>query len=160
MKAKTLFIAIFALFVTTSVSAQTDATTGASQQVSKTSEVQTFYSPSEHLILKFDIGSESVEVPTMEDFGLMHGYLKGHKEKKGEPYFYGVWTVTKIADEGTKKGIMMHISNDFGSETQEAHFRQTSDSTWVLHLEGQTVMKRVVGRKLVKVSDNLVFQKM
>lgn len=145
MKSKAIISAIFMTLATLTASAQT----------------QTFISESEKLILKFDPTAESITVPTMEDFGKAHGYLQGFHEQRGQDFLYGVWTVTKVVDEGQKKGYMMHLCNDFGSETQEAHFRQNSDSTWTLHLEGLTVIKRVQNnRKLVKIGSNLDFKKL
>ena len=81
-------------------------------------------------------------MPGMDMFGPMNGYLGGN--------IYGVWTVTsfKIQDDKT---ATLRLSNDLGSETQKATLTQQSDSLYLLHLDGITVVKRVVGKKLVKV---------
>ncbi len=98
--------------------------------------------PEENVRLHIDLYEESIKVPGMEMFGPMNGYLGGN--------IYGVWTVTsfKIQDDKT---ATLRLSNDLGSETQKATLTQQSDSLYLLHLDGITVVKRVVGKKLVKV---------
>jgi len=98
--------------------------------------------PEEDVRLHIDLYEESVNVPGMDMFGPMNGYLGGN--------IYGVWTVTsfKIQDDKT---ATLRLSNDLGSETQKATLTQQSDSLYLLHLDGITVVKRVVGKKLVKV---------
>ncbi|MBO6124727.1 MAG: hypothetical protein J6P55_02560 [Bacteroidaceae bacterium] len=98
--------------------------------------------PEENVRLHIDLYEESVKVPGMEMFGPMNGYLGGN--------IYGVWTVTsfKIQDDKT---ATLRLSNDLGSETQKATLTQQSDSLYLLHLDGVNVVKRVVGKKLVKV---------
>lgn len=100
------------------------------------------YCPEESVRLHIDLYEESIEVPGMEMFGPMNGYLNGN--------VYGVWTVTsfKIQDDKT---ATLRLSNDLGSETQKATLTQQSDSLYLLHLDGLCVIKRVVGKKLVKV---------
>lgn len=98
--------------------------------------------PEEDVRLHIDLYEESIKVPGMEMFGPMNGYLGGN--------IYGVWTVTsfKIQDDKT---ATLRLSNDLGSETQKATLTQQSDSLYLLHLDGVNVVKRVVGKKLVKV---------
>ena len=98
--------------------------------------------PEEDVRLHIDLYEESVIVPGMEMFGPMNGYQGGN--------IYGVWTVTsfKIQDDKT---ATLRLSNDLGSETQKATLTQQSDSLYLLHLDGVNVVKRVVGKKLVKV---------
>lgn len=98
--------------------------------------------PEENVRLLIDLYEESIKVPGMEMFGPMNGYLGGN--------IYGVWTVTsfKIQDDKT---ATLRLSNDLGSETQKATLTQQSDSLYLLHLDGVNVVKRVVGKKLVKV---------
>ena len=98
--------------------------------------------PEENVRLHIDLYEESIKVPGMEMFGPTNGYLGGN--------IYGVWTVTsfKILDDKT---ATLRLSNDLGSETQKATLTQQSDSLYLLHLDGVNVVKRVVGKKLVKV---------
>jgi len=101
--------------------------------------------PEEDIRLHLDLYEESIEVPGMEMFGPMNGYLGGN--------IYGVWTITsyKIQDDKT---ATIKLSNDLGSETQKATITQQSDSIYTLHLDGTVVVKRVVDRKLVKISSD------
>lgn len=104
------------------------------------------HSPEEEIRLHIDLYEESIKVPGMEMFGPMNGYLGGN--------IYGVWTVTsfKIQDEKT---ATLKLSNDLGSETQKVTLTQHSDSIYILHLDGTNVVKRAVGRKLVKIPSEL-----
>ena len=101
--------------------------------------------PKEEVTLTIDLHEESIEVPGMEMFGPMNGYLGGN--------IYGVWAVTSFKTKKDK--AILRLSNDLGSETQEAELTQTSDSTYTLKLLGSTVVKRAEGRKLVKITSTL-----
>jgi len=98
--------------------------------------------PEEDIRLHIDLYEETVNVPGMEMFGPQYGYLGGN--------IYGVWTVTsfKIKDD---KVASLNLSNDLGSETQKASLTQQADSIYTLRFEGTNVIKRAVGRKLVKI---------
>lgn len=106
--------------------------------------------PQEKILLNIDLYKESITVPTMEDFGPMNGYMNGN--------IYGVWTVTsfRIKDNNT---ATLNLSNDLGSETQETLLTQLNDSTWKLKFVGRPVVKRVVGKKLVKIPAELTLKK-
>ena len=99
----------------------------------------------EKVTLTIDLHEESIEVPGMEMFGPMNGYLGGN--------IYGVWVVTSFKIKKDK--AILRLSNDLGSETQEAELTHTSDSTYTLKLLGSTVVKRVEGRKLYKITSTL-----
>lgn len=101
--------------------------------------------PKEKITLDIDLYEESIDVPGMEMFGPMNGYLGGN--------IYGVWAVTSFQIKKDK--AILRLSNDMGSETQEAELSQTSDSTYTLKLLGSTVVKRAEGRKLHKITPTL-----
>lgn len=101
--------------------------------------------PKEKVTLTIDLHEESIEVPGMEIFGPMNGYLGGN--------IYGVWAVTSFKIKKDK--AILRLSNDLGSETQEAELTHTSDSTYTLKLLGSTVVKKVEGRKLYKITSTL-----
>lgn len=107
------------------------------------------YDSTEKITLKLDLYEESIAVPGMEDFGPMNGYMNGN--------IYGVWTITsfKIKDD---KSATLRLSNDLGSETQEAELQFINDSTLTLNLKGTTVVRRVVGKKLEKITPTLHFK--
>lgn len=106
--------------------------------------------PNENINLIIDLYEESIDVPGLEMFGPMNGYLNGN--------IYGVWYVTgfNILDD---KNVTIKVANDLGSENQKISLTQTSDSTWTLKFEGQQVVKRAVGKKLVKIPRELVMKK-
>ena len=101
--------------------------------------------PDKKITLTIDLYEESIEVPDMEMFGPMHGYLGGK--------IYGVWPVTSY--KILKDKAILRLSSDQGGETQEAELTQTSDTTYTLKLTGSTVVKKVEGRKLVKITSTL-----
>lgn len=106
--------------------------------------------PDEKINLIIDLYDESIEVPGMEMFGPMNGYLNGN--------IYGVWYVTGF-DIKDDKNVTIKVANDLGSENQKISLSQTSDSTWTMKFEGQQVVKRAVGKKLVKIPRELVMKK-
>ena len=85
----------------------------------------------------------------MEMFGPMGGYMNGN--------VYGIWMVTssKIEDERT---ATIRLSNDLGSETQQARLTIENDSTYVFEQEDGAVIKKVVKKKLVKIPKKLTFR--
>lgn len=101
--------------------------------------------PKEKVTLTIDLYEESIEVPGMEMFGPMNGYLGGN--------IYGVWSITSFKIEKDK--AVLRLSNDLGSETQEAELTQSSDTTYTLKFKGSTVVKRAEGRKLHKITSTL-----
>lgn len=105
--------------------------------------------PQEKINLNIDLYEESITVPTMEDFGPMNGYMNGN--------VYGVWMVTSF-DIKSNCTATINLSNDLGSETQEAQLTQLTDSTWSLKFTGRNVVKRVSGKKLVKIPSELIMQ--
>lgn len=108
----------------------------------------TLYDRENGIHLRLDLYEESINVPGMEMFGPMNGYMNGN--------VYGIWMVTssKIEDEKT---ATFRLSNDMGSETQEVRLTVRNDSTYLLEQRGGTVIKKVVNKKLVKIPRNLTF---
>ena len=104
----------------------------------------------EKITLHMDLYEESITVPRMEMFGPMNGYLGGD--------IYGVWAITSFQIKNEREATL-RISNDLGSETQSISLVQQSDSTWQLRFEGRNVVKRVNGKKLVKIPSELLMKK-
>lgn len=102
----------------------------------------------ENLHLTIDLYEESIYVPGMEMFGPMHGYLNGN--------VYGIWTITssKIINENT---ALIRLSNDQGSETQEVKLTKNENEYVFEQVDGVSI-KKVVGRKLVKIPKKLIFK--
>ena len=101
------------------------------------------YNKEERMELHIDLYEESIDVPNMEMFGPMNGYLGGGG-------VYGKWMVTsfKIKDDHV---ATLRVSNDLGSETQSIQLTWLNDSTYAMDLQGGVVVKKVVNKKLAKV---------
>lgn len=97
----------------------------------------------EQVDLKLDLYEESIDVPGMELFGPMNGYLAG----KG---VYGIWMVTSFQIKNDKEATL-RLSNDQGSETQAILLTWQNDSTYLMELQNGVVVKKVVNKKLVKI---------
>ena len=100
----------------------------------------------ENINLRLDLYEESIEVPGLEAFGPMNGYLDGN--------IYGVWYVVGY-DIKDDKLATLTIANDLGSEDQKLTLAQTSDSTYLLKFLGYNAVKRAQGKKLVKIPSEL-----
>ena len=109
---------------------------------------QNLYDPKNKINLHIDLYEESINVPGMEMFGPMKGYMNGN--------VYGIWMITssEIKDEKT---AIIRLSNDFGSETQQVRLTIKDDSTYLFEQEDGAVIKKVVGKKLVKIPRDLTF---
>ena len=102
--------------------------------------------PEEKIDLHLDLYEESIEVPGLEAFGPMNGYLGGN--------LYGVWYVVGF-DIKDDQHATLTIANDLGSEDQKLSLTQTSDSTCLLKFLGYNAVKRAQGKKLVKIPGEL-----
>ena len=103
------------------------------------------------LRLCLDLYEESIEVPGMEMFGPMNGYMNG----KG---LYGVWSVTSY-DIKNDREALVRMSNDLGSDTQEIEVKALTDSTYQVDLVKGVSMKKVVGgKKLQKIDSRYVME--
>lgn len=102
----------------------------------------------EKLNLVIDLYKESVEVPGMDMFGPMHGYMNGD--------IYGVWMITFVKLEHEKKATV-HLSNDQGSDTQKVVLTCENDSTFLFEQMEGVAIKKVVNRKLVKIPQKIYF---
>ena len=106
--------------------------------------------PEEGINLRLDLYEESIEVPGMEAFGPMNGYMDGN--------IYGVWYVVSF-DIKDDSHANVTIANDLGSEDQKLTLTQTSDSTYQLKFLGYNAVKRAQGKKLVKIPSEFVMKK-
>ncbi|MBR5395143.1 MAG: hypothetical protein IK144_08695 [Bacteroidaceae bacterium] len=106
--------------------------------------------PEEKIDLRLDLYEESIEVPGLEAFGPMNGYMDGN--------IYGVWYVVSF-DIKDDKHATVTIANDLGSEDQKLTLAQTSDSTYQLKFLGYNTVKRAQGKKLVKIPSELIMKR-
>ena len=106
--------------------------------------------PEEKIDLVMNLYKEEIEVPGMEMFGPMNGYLGGN--------IYGVWSITSFKID-SDKNVSLRVSNDLGSETQAIQITQQNDSVWRMEFTGHNVIKRVNGKKLVKIPSVFLMKK-
>lgn len=102
--------------------------------------------PEEKIDLRLDLYEESIEVPGLEAFGPMNGYLDGN--------IYGIWYVVGF-DIKDDKHATITIANDLGSEDQKLTLTQNPDSTYQLKFLGYNAVKRAQGKKLVKIPSEM-----
>ena len=95
-----------------------------------------------------DLYEESINVPGMEMFGPMNGYMNGN--------VYGIWMITSSKIENEKTATF-RLSNDLGSETQEVKLTVRKRFHILVGTARGTVIKKVVNKKLVKIPRNLTF---
>ena len=100
----------------------------------------------EKIDLCIDLYEESIEVPGLEAFGPMNGYLGGN--------IYGVWYVVDFDIKNDKQATIT-IANDLGSEDQKLTLTLNSDSTYQLKFLGYNAVKRAQGKKLIKIPGEL-----
>ncbi|MBO4907484.1 MAG: hypothetical protein J5486_10745 [Bacteroidaceae bacterium] len=110
-----------------------------------------FISDSQPATLELDLYEESVDVPGMDIFGPMNGYLNGAG-------IYGTWMVTSFQVEDDSHATV-RLSNDLGSETQEVELTLQGDTMLVFRQVKGAVIKRVEGKKLVKIPHVLEFRR-
>lgn len=106
------------------------------------------YNAEHKLNLHINLHDEDIEVPSMEMFGPVFGYLTGD--------IYRLWIATSAKIESDKKATI-RLSNDLGSETQEVELSIKNDSTYIFEQKDGVVIKKVVKKKLVKIPSKLEF---
>lgn len=103
-----------------------------------------FFANKDHqLNLCIDLYEETIEVPGMEMFGPMNGYVNGQG-------VYNVWYITSVEIKDEKRATI-RVSNDLGSEAQAIELTLLNDSTLHFKQVDGNVIKKVVGKKLQKI---------
>lgn len=102
----------------------------------------------EGIRLRIDLYEESVNVPGMDMFGPMNGYMAGQG-------VWGTWMVTSFTINSEEQATL-RLSNDQGSETQKIRLTQQTDSTYLMELQDGVVVKKAVNRKLTKIPSKVV----
>ncbi len=98
--------------------------------------------------LHLNLYEENMDVPNFSFLGKTHGYMDG----KG---LYGTWILTRCQ---IKKGTAsLRFSNDIGSDSQDVSLTMNADSTYSFHTLNGNALRKAVGRKLVKISGDMVF---
>ena len=103
------------------------------------------------ITLEINLYEEDVKVPGMEMFGPMNGYLRGTD-------LYCTWYVSRV-QQATDNKASVHFSNELGSETQAVELTLKDDSLLTLRQTGGSVLKKVVGKKLQKLPNEITFKR-
>lgn len=100
-----------------------------------------------HLYL--NLYERTLTAPGFDFLGQLNGYMLGD--------IYGTWMLTKHSVDGRK--ARLRFSNDIGSDAQDIEWVQTSDSTFTYRAVGGNAIRRAEGRKLVKVTGEMLFKR-
>ncbi len=101
--------------------------------------------------LVIDLYEESIDVPDMEMFGPLNGYACGSG-------LYRIWYVSKVVS-CEEQNAVIHLSNDLGSETQTIELTLQGDTALHFRQKGGGVMKKAVGKKLVKIQSEMTMKR-
>ena len=105
----------------------------------------TFYNDEIGLRLHVDLGKERLIVPGMDFLGPVYAYMDGR--------IYGKWMLVK---KEVKKGkAILRFTNEIGSDSQDIELTQTADGNYFYCTLGGNNVKKVVGRRLVKIDDSM-----
>lgn len=105
----------------------------------------TFYNDEIGLRLHVDLGKERLIVPGMDFLDPVYAYMDGR--------IYGKWMLVK---KEVKKGkAILRFTNEIGSDSQDIELTQTADGNYFYRTLGGNNVKKVVGRRLVKIDDSM-----
>ena len=110
-----------------------------------------FYSLHHHVQLVINLYHESISVPGYEFLGKMNGYLKGDASQ----YLYGTWMLIDYKIQGNQAEL--RFTNDIGSDSQTILFTHKADNIYIYSTKNGNNVSKAVGRKLVKIADEMVF---
>ncbi len=108
-----------------------------------------FYSEEIGLRLYIDLYNENLEVPDMDFLGSLGGYMCGS--------IYGIWMLTSYKIKG--KTAILRFTNDIGSDSQTVHLTANNDGSFLYEAQGANVVRRVEGRRLVKIAGKMLMKK-
>lgn len=131
---------------TATTSAQSASTSPATQQPPISDTLSgIFYNEEIGLNLHLNLAKENLLVPNMEFLGSVRAYMDGR--------IYGVWML--ISYEVKDGKVLLRFTNDIGSDSQDVELSQTPDGHYFYRTLGGNNVRRVVGRKLVKIADSM-----
>lgn len=110
----------------------------------------TYYDSQNRIRLVINLYAETINVPGFSFIGPTHGYMSGN--------IYGIWIITscRIHSDGT---ATLHLSNDQGADSQTVRLTPQPDNHMNYEAVNGNEIKRVQGRKLVKIPQKLNFVK-
>lgn len=120
-----------------------------SQAPDETSFSGEYYNSDLGLHIYLDLQKESLEIPSMEFLGSMHGYMQGG--------IYGVWMLIK--HETKRNKVVLRFTNDIGSDSQTIELIRLGDGKYQYKAIGENLVRKAVGRKLVKITDTMIMKK-
>lgn len=113
----------------------------------------TFYCAETRVSIILDLYEQSIKIPGYDFFGQTNGYMRGNTNAD----LYGIWMLTDFKIKG--KTALLRFSNDMGSDSQTIEFTEQSDGTFRYKTTGGNEIRKAVKRKLVKISDTMVFKR-
>ena len=105
----------------------------------------TFYNDDIGLRLHVDLGKERLIVTGMAFLGPVFAYMDGR--------IYGSWMLVKKEVKNGK--AILRFTNEIGSDSQDVELTQTADGNYFYRTLGGNNVKKVVGRRLVKIADSM-----
>lgn len=99
--------------------------------------------------IQLNLYTPQLEAPGMSFLGKLHGYMHGR--------IYGMWLLTSHTIENNT--ATLRFSNDQGSDAQTIRFTQLNDSIFQYEAMDGNEVKKVQGRKLVKIPSTLQFKR-
>lgn len=108
----------------------------------------TYYDSQTRIRLVINLYDETVNVPGYSFIGPTHGYMSGN--------LYGIWIVTscRIHPNGS---ATLHLTNDQGADSQTIQLTPQPPKNMMYEAVGGNEIKRVQGRKLVKIPARINF---
>jgi len=108
-----------------------------------------FYNKENGIDIHLDLYEKTLQAPGLSFLGEMNGYMSGK--------IYGIWMLVSYKIKGNV--ATLRFSNDQGADSQTVTFTATSDSTYIYNATGGNNVKRVAGKKLVKIPETLTFER-
>lgn len=105
----------------------------------------TFYNDEIGLRIHVDLGKERLIVPGMSFLGPVYAYMDGR--------IYGSWMLVKKEVKNGK--AILRFTNEIGADSQDIELTQTADGNYFYRTLGGNNVKKVVGRRLVKIADSM-----
>lgn len=99
--------------------------------------------------LRLDLYEAALEAPGMGFLGKLNGYMHGR--------IHGMWLLTSHAIDND--AATLRFTNDQGADSQTIRFSQLNDSIFRYETVDGNEVKKVQGRKLVKIPGTMLFKR-
>ncbi len=110
----------------------------------------TFWNEENRIRIVLNLYEESIRIPGYDFLGMTNGYLSGN--------VYGTWLLTSFHIDNENQATL-RFSDDRGADSQTVILTRQADSTFVYATSGGNAIRKVVGRKLVKIPSNMTFRR-